>query len=175
VQQDPEIFAVYAKFPANLVAVAFIEKNSFQEGSVSHGHTEQDLLDLYADLPRNCNGMRVGCGGCGLDCTLVIERLGAGGGAVVLEEDVIANGIDEGTETFRLAQGAGFSKAGKDAGKCLLAHVLNRLGGLQPRAELQMKQFGEVTNEMLLCAVVPSAESFDVCGIERMKLQGFPR
>jgi len=106
VQQDPEIFAIDAEFPANLVPIAFVEKDSFQEGSVPRGHTEQDLLDLDADLPRNCNGMGVGCGGCGLDCTLIIERLGAGGGAVVLEEDVITNGIDEGTETFRLAQGA---------------------------------------------------------------------
>jgi len=38
-----------------------------------------------------------------------------------------------------------------------------------------VEQFGEVANEMLLSAVVPGAEIFDVVRIERMKLQGFPR
>jgi hypothetical protein len=93
----------------------------------------------------------------------------------MLEEDVIANRVYEGAEAFGLAQGAGLSQACKNSGKCLLTHVFNRMGGVEPRAKLQMKQFGEVRNEMLLSAGFPSAEIFDVSRIECMKLQGSPR
>jgi hypothetical protein len=93
----------------------------------------------------------------------------------VLEEYVSADCVDESAEALRLADRAGFSEAGKYSCKRFLTHVLNRLRGLQPRAKLQMEQFGEVANEVLLSAEVPSAEIFDVCGIERMELQGFPR
>ena len=93
----------------------------------------------------------------------------------MLEEDVIAYGVDEGAQASGLTQGAGLAKSRDDPREGFLAHVLNRLRGLEPRAKLQMEQFGEVANEVLLSAAIPSAKTFDVLCIELVKLQGIPR
>lgn len=93
----------------------------------------------------------------------------------MLEEDIIADGIDEGSEAFRLSQCARLVQTSEDAGKGFLTHVLNCVGRLEPRAKLQMEQLGEVADEVLLGARIPGAEVFDVICIERMELQGWPR
>jgi len=175
VEQNPKVFAIDPKFAANLLAIALVKEYSFQERSISGGHTEQDLSNLDLDLTGNGDCMRVCSGGCRFHCTFLVEGFASGGCAVVLEEDVVADRVYEGTEAFRLAQGAGLSEAGKDPRERFLTHVLDRLRGLEPRAKLQMEQFSEVAYEMLLGAEVPSAEIFDVRRVKRVKLQGRPR
>jgi hypothetical protein len=93
----------------------------------------------------------------------------------VLKENVVADGIDEGAEAFGLAQGAWLAEPGENPGKGLLAHVLDCVGGLEPRAKFQVEQFCEIPDKMLLGAEVPGTEVFDVSCIERMKLQSGPR
>lgn len=93
----------------------------------------------------------------------------------MLEENIVADGIDEGSETLGLAQCAGLTQPGKNTGKSLLTHILDSLGRLQPRAEFQMEQLSEIADEVLLGPRVPGTEVFDVSRIECMKLQGCPR
>jgi hypothetical protein len=59
-EQHPKIVAVYSKLPADFVAVALIEKNGFQQGSVSRLKAEQDFPDFLPDLPGSHYLQRIG-------------------------------------------------------------------------------------------------------------------
>jgi hypothetical protein len=175
VQQNSKVFAFDAEFPADFVPVTFVEEDGLEERSVLCRHSKQDLPDFGLNLAGGRNAVSVRIGRWQLGGSLLIERLAAGGGTVMLEEHVIADCVYEGAKAFGLAQGTRFPQACQHACKRLLTHVFDRLRGLKPRTKLQLEQFGEVRNEMLLSAGVPSAEIFDVSRIECMKLQSSPR
>jgi hypothetical protein len=174
-EENSKVLAVNSKFLADFFPVAFIEEDSFEQRSVSYRHAEQYLANLDLNLAGCGYGMRVCSGRYRLDGPVLIERFAAGRSAVMFEQNVIADGIYEGAQALRLAKSTGFPEARKYPSEGFLTHVLDRLRGLEPRAKLQMEQFGEVANEMLLSAGVPSAEIFDVGRVERVKLQGRPR
>lgn len=107
-QENPEILTVHPEFAAYFVPVPFVEKDRLQKSSIPIGHVEQNLTDLDADLTSDGDAMGIGTGGRDFDRALLIERLTPGARAVMFEEDVVADGIDEGAEALGLAQSAGF-------------------------------------------------------------------
>jgi hypothetical protein len=77
VQQNPEVFAIDSEFAADFFAIAFIEEDGFQQGPISNGQAEQDLLDFHLDLTGNCNAMSVGVFGCKFLSAFFVQRLAA--------------------------------------------------------------------------------------------------
>ncbi len=174
-EQDAQVVGVDTKFTANFVTVALIEKDGLQESAIAGGHIGENFADFVLQLTSRDDVMGAGTGRGQLRLVLGVEGLAAVRRAVVLEENVVADGIDESAEAFGLAQSAFLAEGGEDAGKGLLAHVFDGLPGLKPRAKLEVEQLSEVPDEVLLSAKVSSAQTFDVSRIECMKLQRRPR
>ena len=84
----------------------------------------------------------------------------------MLQKNVIADRIDKGPKTVRLAQSISLRRVENTLRKRLLAHVLNGLGRLEPRTKFQMEQFGKITDKMLLGSQIPGAQILDVACIE---------
>ena len=89
----------------------------------------------------------------------------------MFKEHIVANHIHEGAETLRLAQAAVPAQNRQDTDKGLLADILNGLLGLEAVAKLELEQFREVADKVLLRLVVTCTETFHVSGIECIKLQ----
>ena len=89
----------------------------------------------------------------------------------MLQQHVVANGVDKGPQPVRIAQRTVSAQDGKHARKGLLAHIVDGLAGWKARTKLQVKKLGEISDEMLLGAAVPCTKTLDITGIERFELQ----
>ena len=97
---------------------------------------------------------------------LVVERLGASLGAVVLHEHAVADGVDERAELAGVLQ---LAEVGDAAGEDLLAHLVDGLEGAQAPPQLEQEQVAEVGVKMLRRPRVPLAQPPDVLVIEDEK------
>jgi hypothetical protein len=84
---------------------------------------------------------------------------------------MVTDRIDERTERGGVANALFPAKQDEDTGERLLAYVLDGVLGIQARAQLQVDQFTEVTDEVLLSVGIPFAEIFEVNIIEFLELQ----
>ena len=105
-EQHAEVVAVYAELAADFVAVALVEEDGVEQGAVAGGQVEQDLADFVFDLAGGDDVKGAGAAGYGLGMAFDVERIAAAGGAVVFEQNVIADGVDEGAQALRIAQAA---------------------------------------------------------------------
>ena len=80
----------------------------------------------------------------------------------MLKQNVVANRVDKRPKALRLLQSTLFAQKSEHARKCLLAHILYRLRGPEPRTKLQVKQLGKIPDEMLLRAKVSGLKTLDV-------------
>ena len=65
-----------------------------------------------------------------------------------------------------MPQSAVLAQDGEDAGKGLLAHILDGLRGLQAGAQLELEQCRKIADEVLLRPVVTGTEVINVTCIE---------
>jgi hypothetical protein len=93
--------------------------------------------------------------------------------AVMLKQDVVAHRVYEGAEAIGLADLA-VPQSGEDPGKGLLPYIFNRLWRIEARAELELDQFGEIRDEMLLRAEVSRLKTFNVGLVKGLELQRPP-
>ena len=88
----------------------------------------------------------------------------------MLEQDVVAHGVDEGAEAVGLAQFAAAQRH-KNARKGFLADVFHGLRGIHARAQFQLDQFAEIGHEMFLRPEVSFAKTLNVGFVKRLELQ----
>jgi len=74
-EQDPQILPVDAELPADLVSIAFIEKNCFQQGAVSFRKAQENRANFFLDLPGRNDVDDVRTRRSGLWRAFFIERL----------------------------------------------------------------------------------------------------
>ena len=79
----------------------------------------------------------------------------------MLEQDVVAHGVDKCTEAIGLAE-LSIPQCREYASKRLLSDVFNRLWRIEAGTQLQLDQFAEIGDEMFLRAEVSGLEAFDV-------------
>jgi hypothetical protein len=157
VQQNAEIVAIDSELAADLVAVAFVQKNSVEQGAVARGQVEQNLADLVLDLAGR-NDIQGACASrLWFWAAFLVQRIVSAGSAVVLQKYMIANGVDKGAKALGLAQAAVPPENRKDACECFLAHVFDCVQGLETGAELYLDELGKVCNEVLLRLAVTCA------------------
>jgi len=130
-EQDSQILPVDAELPADLISIAFIEENCFQQGAVSFRKAKENGANFFLELPgendvddvsTRCSGLRRAC---------FIERLAAACGAVMLEENVVAHVVNERPQAFRSAQTLIPAQDIKDPRECFLANIVNGVGRLK--------------------------------------------
>jgi len=175
VQQHPQVFAIYAKLPANLIPVPLIKKDGLEQRTISHRQIEKNLADFDFQLPRGSQAVRVCANSRQASRVCFIERLISRGSPIMLKKHVVTDGIDKSAEALWLAERAWLFQASQDPGKGFLAYIFDGLRGSEPGAKLQMEQRREITNKMLLSARIPGTQIFDVICIECMKFQSGPR
>src|SRR5690348_1752044 len=89
-------------------------------------------------------------------------------------QNVVADGVHKRAQTLRLTNPAFAAQSGKNAGKGLLPHILDRMRRRQARTKLELNQFAEIRNEMFLRAKVSRTETLQVGLVKRLELQGLP-
>src|ERR1035437_2300815 len=165
-KQNAQILPVHAEFATDFIPITFVKEDGGQKRSIPRRQVEQNLANFGLELAAGDDAEGVSAGGVRLRLPLIVERLAAGGRAVMLEENVVTHRVDEGSEARSLAQCAFLAERSQHSGEGLLAHVLNGLRRLELRTQLEVKQRGEIGDEVLLRLKVSSAETFDVTGIE---------
>jgi len=89
----------------------------------------------------------------------------------MLQQHMVANRI------YKCSQAIGFSETIRRANqyqhsyKCLLPDIFDGFSGAQSRTQLQLDQFSEVADKVLLGAGVSGSKSLKIRRVERKKLQ----
>ena len=117
VEQHAQILPVYAELPADLIAIALIEKHCLQQQPVARGKFEQNLPDLVLDLPGSRDVQGIWARSRRFGPALLIERLAAAGGAKMLKKHIVANRVDKGSEALRLTQASSLRTAARTRAK----------------------------------------------------------
>jgi len=84
----------------------------------------------------------------------------------MLEENVVAHIVNKRPQAFRLAQALIAAQHIKDPRECFLANIVDGMGGLKARPELQLEQSSKICDKMLLCLPVSRAKIRHVFRIE---------
>lgn len=170
-EEDAEVVGVNAELAADLAAVALLNKDGLQKGAVARRHAREDFADLRLELAgENLIEDGRAAGGKGRFFRF-IEQAVAGGSAVVLQQHVVADGVDKGAEALGIAKRPVAAEGDEDAGKGLLTDVFDGVGRLETRTELEIEQGGEIADEMFLDAGVSRAKGLNITGIERVEFQ----
>src|SRR6201996_5119815 len=73
-QHDAQILSRDAEFTADLVTIALVEKNSFQERTIARRHVQQDLAHFLRELLR-CRCIKSASSfSSGLGCSFLVQR-----------------------------------------------------------------------------------------------------
>ena len=173
-QQDAQILAIDAKIAADFIFVALLQKDFTQNPPVALGHLLENLANFLGHFMGIENSGKVH--GKGWNLVLIVIRLQgieAHVGAVVLEQNVVANRIHKGAQTLgmkNLPRSEGRIKSGKS----FLTDIFDSVGRAQPRSELQMNQFAEINPKMFLRPEVSCSEALDIGFVKGVKLQERP-
>jgi predicted DNA-binding protein (UPF0251 family) len=173
VQEDAQVIAVDAKVAANGILVALFEENFAEKPAVALGHLLEDLPNLLCHLLVGDSAQHVDVGGGKVPFFVVVEGIVPGVCPVVLEQNVVAHGVHESTEAVGLAD-LSVTQGDEYAGECFLAYVLNRLRGIQARAELELNQLAEVGDEVFLRSEVSRLQALNIGFVKGLELQGPP-
>lgn len=96
----------------------------------------------------------------------------AGGAAELFEDNIVADGVDEGADAFGVVKPAVAAEVSKDAKKGFLDDVVAEFGGAYAGAELDVEQFTEVAREMPLHSWIAGDEQVDVIPVEGVEDHG---
>src|SRR5262249_31075523 len=94
---------------------------------------------------------------------------------IVLLQNVVADGIDEGSQTARLAQTSIRTNSANDPCKGFLAEVIDDFRHKASRPKLQAKKAGKIVNKVGLRGSISLPEPPQVGFVKSKKFQHFPR
>src|SRR5947209_882388 len=90
----------------------------------------------------------------------------------MLQQDVVAQAVDEGPQALGLPDAALAAQGGKDPHECFLPNILDGLRRMQPGTQLELDQFAEISDKMLLRAEVSCSKTLKVGFVKGLELQG---
>ena len=135
VDQDPQIVTRDAETTADVVFRLLFEKDGSENSPVSFGK-------LFENLSHGSSSFLANSLFLGVDHLvrhfkmLGFERNVLVAGAIVLEKDVVADGIDISAEAAGFAYATVGAKGAKHAGKRFLAQIIHRIGSQKASAKL---------------------------------------
>jgi hypothetical protein len=101
----------------------------------------------------------------------IIKGIGVAEGPVVFMQDILTNGVNEGSEALGLAYAAFFPQRRNNPNKCVLAEVIDAVGGNGAGAHHDPEKGPKIANKMLLRGEIALAEPFDIPLVEREEFQ----
>src|SRR5688572_6060236 len=149
-QQHSQVIPVDAEAPADLVLLAFLEKQPVQELALLLRQSSHDGPDMGTVLVQAGGGLGVDARVRQCGPGLLLERRGLRVGAIHLEQDVVADAVDERAEAAGGLNAPGLPKRFHDPEKRLLPRILNVRRRPQARSQLDREQIPEVAREMAL-------------------------
>jgi len=173
-QENAQIIATDGELGANVILVDVFEENGREYGTVTLGKLGQDVSDDLASFGGDNQFFEVESliGNFGVRG---IERNVLGAGTVMLEENVIANGIDKGAEAVTLTNAAIGAKRAKNTAKSLLAEVVDDLWRQVTSAKFELEKMRKIDNKMAFRGGISLTETRKIRLVERVKFQHFPR
>lgn len=172
-QQYAQVVAVYPEVVADLIFVTLLEEDFAEQPAVTLRHLVEDFADFMRHLLVCNSAEHIHVGGWEVALLFVIERIVTGRSAIVLEQYVVAHGIDEGPEAIGLPD-LSVAQGGKDTGESFLAHIFDSLWRVQTGTQFELDQFAEIRDEMFLRPEVSCLKTLNVSFIKRLELQGPP-
>jgi hypothetical protein len=170
--EDPQIVPADAELPANFVFGLVVQKGS-EDGLVALRELCQKLADQGTGLLGDGHFFDVDHFVLNLKMT-GFEGDILGTGAVVLQENVVANGIDEGAEALGVADRSVGANGTNHARERFLAKVVDGIGRKPPGAELQLEKLRKVVNKMTLRRRVSFPQAPKIGLVEIEKFQNSP-
>ena len=148
-KEDAEVFAIDAEKIANFVFVLFFQEDSAQELAIPRGELLQYAANFVLFLLRDDRVFDVE--------NLIrffemvgLKGLGARAGAIELEQDIVTDRVDEGTEAFGLADGVLAAECGDHPGESFLAQFLDGVRRQKAGAELDFQKLLKIGDKVLL-------------------------
>lgn len=173
VQQHAQVVAIDPHFAADLVLISLFQKDLLEDLAVALGQLGQYLLDLLLRIFGDEAAIHINVFVGRIES--LFETFGAGGGAKLLKQDVVADGIDESSEAFGIIQTLLAFQDDKDTGEGLLADVVDDVLLQIAGPELNKDKFAEIGNEVLLCNGIVCSKALHVSFVECVQLHAGPR
>jgi len=124
-QEHAEILPIHAEFLANLIFIAVFEENPFQKLAVAFAELFQNLPhSLLCIFGHHCVQnicifrLDIHLGG-------ILHRIAFGVKTVVLEQDMVTDGVDQCAKRGGIAHAFLAAKQDENTGKSLLPDILN--------------------------------------------------
>jgi len=163
--QYPQVLPIYAQHAADLIFVAILEEQPAEDLAVLLGK-----LGKHGADPRVVFLFHQGIVQQHVFGSVVMEwGVEPGVRTIDLEQDVGADGIDEGAEGLGAIDTA-LPDRPQDANEGFLGDVLDRLGRTEAGAELDGEECAKIPGEILLSIGVGEDEPAHVIGIEALAL-----
>jgi len=169
--EHTQVIAVDAKISAHLVFVALFQEYFAQNAPVAFGQIVEDVPNFCCHLPGGYGPEDIDDGVGQFLGSLVLERADAGRSPVLLQQDIVADGIHKSAKAFRLTDSFGAAQGSEKAREGFLADVFDGLRTPQAGAKFELDQLAEIGNKMLLRAKVSGTKTLQIRRIKGLKLQ----
>src|SRR5579883_766412 len=162
-QQHPQIIPLHAELLAHLLDRPFVQENGRQKLPVARRDARKDvphpLAALAADQPLFGILARI------RPFRRIWNERRAGPGPGPFQQHVVAHGVDERSNAFRLPHGL-LPQRLEHAQKRLLPEIVDHVRRQTAGAQLDIDELSKIAVKMLLCCRVAGSQPFQVTRIE---------
>ncbi len=171
VHKDPHVLPVDSQVFANLVLVPLLHEHGAKNLAVAIPELRQNFVHDRARLARHGIPQSIGSLVQKARSHVVFQGIGSRTRAIVLEQHVVANRVDQGAEPLTMPDASVIPQQREHARECLLPDILNGVVGPQSRAQLEGDQLTEVAHKVLFGRGVTATQPFHVGVVERLEIQ----
>jgi len=164
-QADSQVITVHPKLLANLILLFLFKKDSAQEVPVPPRHIIQYIAHLFPYLIADKDLLRIWGPVSDLQVRF-LEGLVPAGSAMPLKNHIIANGVDEGSESLRLAHSALPPQGSNDPNKGFLCEILHFVGRQETGTQLDFEELLKIRDKVLLRRLVAVPEAVHILCIK---------
>lgn len=171
--KDAKVFAVAVEKDADFVFVLILEEDSAEDAAIAYRQPLQDAANLVSFFLRD-DGIFDVDNLVGLVKVVWLKGLNAGAGAEGLQQDIVADRVDEGAESLWLADGVAITQSGKNAGEGFLTEFIDAIGREHAGAQLDPQKLLKIGDKVLLGRPVAVAQPVQIGLIKGEKLHVRP-
>jgi hypothetical protein len=161
IEQNAQIITVHAKLPAYLVLIALFQEYSLEQISILSIQFIENGADLFAGFGGDQVAVKV-YGAIGGVRGVVLQGIFALAGAVMLQKDKVADGIDKGAEPFSAADALFGAQSPENPEKCLLLHIVDQFGRTESAPKLDDQHLTKIGGKVLLDRGVAGSQALQV-------------
>src|ERR1051325_2178833 len=164
-EEDSQVVAIDLQLPAHLILVSIFEKQPAQQILLFLRQCRERVTHALSFLVGHQDGLRTGSAFIPRVMSF-IERSSSALCAIDLEALVVADAIDERTETLCLVEASFLPERPEHSDKGFLLGVLDERRRPEPRPELERQERVEVLGEMALGVRVLGGQTCQILPVE---------